>query len=60
MRMLVISRLRDESVMIGDDIEIFIVDIRGEKVRLGIKSPKELPVHRREIYDAIQREKKQN
>lgn len=55
--MLVLSRQRDESIMIGDDVEIIIVDVRGDKVRLGITAPKEIPVHRREIYDAIQREK---
>jgi len=43
--------------MIGDDVEITIVDVRGDKVRLGITAPKHIPVHRREIYDAIQREK---
>ena len=57
--MLVLSRQRDESIMIGDDVEIIIVDVRGDKVRLGITAPKEIPVHRREIYDAIQREKSQ-
>ena len=57
--MLVLSRQRDESIMIGDDVEIIIVDVRGDKVRLGITAPKEIPVHRREIYDAIQREKKE-
>jgi len=57
--MLVLSRQRDESIMIGDDVEITIVDVRGDKVRLGIKAPKEIPVHRREIYEAIQREKKE-
>ena len=55
--MLVLSRQRDESIMIGDDVEITIVDVRGDKVRLGITAPKCIPVHRREIYDAIQREK---
>ncbi len=55
--MLVLSRKRDESIMIGDDVEITIVDVRGDKVRLGITAPKNIPVHRREIYDAIQREK---
>ena len=57
--MLVLSRQKDESIVIGDDggIEIVIVDVRGDKVRLGITAPKEIPVHRREIYDAIQREK---
>ena len=43
--------------MIGDDVEIVIVDVRGDKVRLGITAPKEIPVHRREVYEAIQREK---
>ena len=55
--MLVLSRQRDESIMIGDNVEITIVDVRGDKVRLGITAPKSIPVHRREIYDAIQREK---
>ena len=53
--MLVLSRQRDESIMIGDDVEIIIVDVRGDKVRLGITAPKCIPVHRREIYDAIRR-----
>lgn len=57
--MLVLSRQRDESIMVGDDVEITIVDVRGDKVRLGITAPKSIPVHRREIYDAIQREKAQ-
>lgn len=55
--MLVLSRQRDESIMIGDDVEIIIVDVRGDKVRLGITAPKEIPVHRREIYDAIKKQK---
>jgi len=55
--MLVLSRQKDESIVIGDDIEIIIVDVRGDKVRLGINAPREISVHRREIYDAIQREK---
>ena len=54
--MLVLSRQRDETIMIGDDIEITIVDIRGDKVRLGITAPTHVPVHRKEVYDAIQRE----
>jgi len=57
--MLVLSRQKDESIMIGDEVEITIVDVRGDKVRLGITAPKSIPVHRREIYDAIQREKTQ-
>jgi len=55
--MLVLSRQKDESIVIGDDIEVTIVDVRGDKVRLGITAPKSIPVHRREIYEAIQREK---
>jgi carbon storage regulator len=43
--------------MIGDDVKITIVDVRGDKVRLGITAPKEIPVHRIEVYEAIQREK---
>jgi carbon storage regulator len=54
--MLVLSRHRDESIMIGDDVMITIVDIRGDKVRLGIDAPQEIPVHRQEVYDAIKRE----
>ena len=54
--MLVLSRQRDESIIIGDNIIVTIVDIRGEKVRLGIDAPTEIPVHRREVHEAIQRE----
>ncbi|MEI8371681.1 MAG: carbon storage regulator CsrA [Planctomycetota bacterium] len=54
--MLVLSRQRDESIIIGDNVVITIVDIRGDKVRLGIEAPQEIPVHRQEVYDAIQRE----
>ena len=57
--MLVLSRQRDESIIIGDNIVITIVDIRGDKVRLGIQAPKEIPVHRQEVYDAIKRESSQ-
>ena len=56
--MLVLSRHRDESIMIGDDIVLTIVDIRGDKVRLGIDAPQDIPVHRQEVYEAIQRENK--
>jgi len=55
--MLVLSRQRDETIMIGDDIEITVVDIRGEKVRLGINAPPHISVHRKEVYEAIKREK---
>ncbi len=54
--MLVLSRQRDESIIIGDNIVITVVDIRGDKVRLGISAPTEIPVHRQEVYEAIQRE----
>ena len=54
--MLVLSRQRDETIVIGDDILITIVDIRGDKVRLGINAPQDIPVHRQEVYEAIQRE----
>ena len=57
--MLVLSRQRDESIIIADNIKITIVDIRGDKVRLGIDAPKEIPVHRQEVFDAIQRENEQ-
>ena len=57
--MLVLSRQKEESIIIGDDIEITIVDVRGDKVRLGINAPREISVHRKEIYEAIQREKAQ-
>lgn len=57
--MLVLSRQRDETIMIGDDIEITIVDIRGDKVRLGITAPNSIPVHRKEVYEAIQRENRE-
>lgn len=54
--MLVLSRHRDEQILIGDDIVLTVVDIRGDKVRVGIDAPKEIPVHRREVYDAIKRQ----
>lgn len=55
--MLVLSRQKNESIMIDDDVEITIVDVRGDKVRLGITAPKKISVHRKEVYEAIQREK---
>ncbi len=57
--MLVLSRQRDETIMIGDDIEVTVVDIRGDKVRLGINAPKEISVHRKEVYEAIRKENKE-
>lgn len=56
--MLVLSRQVGEKIMVGDDIELMIVAVRGDKVRLGIKAPRNVEVHRREIYDEIQKEKK--
>jgi len=57
--MLVLSRQRDETIMIGDDVEITVVDIRGDKVRLGITAPRTIQVHRKEVYEAIRRENQQ-
>ncbi len=54
--MLVLSRQRDESIIIGDNVQVTVVDIRGDKVRLGIVAPPEISVHRKEVYEAIQRE----
>ena len=54
--MLVLTRQRDESIMIGDNIKVTIVDIRGEKIRVGVEAPKDVGVHRQEVYDAIRRE----
>ncbi|MFH1312201.1 MAG: carbon storage regulator CsrA [Candidatus Eisenbacteria bacterium] len=54
--MLILTRKRNERIMIGDNIEVVIVDIRGEQVQLGINAPKDVPVHRREVYEAIVRE----
>lgn len=53
--MLVLSRKKDEIIRIGEDISIMIVDIRGDKVRLGIDAPKNMDVHRQEVYEAIQK-----
>lgn len=54
--MLVLTRKVNQSIMIGDDIEVVVLEVRGEQVRLGIKAPRNVTVHRREIYDAIQKE----
>ena len=54
--MLVLSRKRDESIIIGENIVLTIVDIRGDKVRLGIQAPATVPVHRKEVHDAMKRE----
>lgn len=57
--MLVLSRQRDESIIIGENIVITVVDIRGDKVRLGIQAPTEIPVHRQEVFEAIQRDERE-
>ena len=57
--MLVLSRKKNESIVINNDITIVVVEIRGDKVRLGVEAPKEVPVHRREVYDAIKRNEAQ-
>lgn len=53
--MLVLSRKKNESIIINNDIKIVVVEIRGDKVRLGVEAPREVPVHRHEVYEAIQR-----
>ncbi len=52
--MLVLSRKKNESIVINNDIRIVVVEIRGDKVRLGVEAPREVPVHRHEVYEAIQ------
>jgi carbon storage regulator len=54
--MLVLSRKKNESIIINDDVTIVVVEIRGDKVRLGVEAPKEMPVHQNEVYEAIRRE----
>lgn len=56
--MLALTRKKDESIVIGDQIEITVLDIQGDKVKLGIQAPKNIPIHRKEIYLAIQEENK--
>ena len=57
--MLVLSRRKEESIIVGDNIEVKIIEVRGKKVRLGITAPRSISVHRKEIYEAIKREKHQ-
>ncbi|HAP08611.1 MAG TPA: carbon storage regulator [Planctomycetaceae bacterium] len=54
--MLVLSRQSDETIVIGDNIRVTIVEVRGDKVRIGIEAPRDVTVHRQEIYDAIRRD----
>lgn len=55
--MLVLSRKKNESIVINDNIIVTVVEVRGDKVRLGVQAPKEVPVHRSEVHEAIQAEK---
>ena len=55
--MLVLSRKKDEKIIIGDNITLMVIEIRGDKVRLGIEAPKDVSVHREEVYEAIRRER---
>ena len=57
--MLVLSRYRDESIYIGDDVVITVVDIRGDRVRIGVQAPANVSVHRQEVYEAIKQESKE-
>ncbi|WP_417396925.1 carbon storage regulator CsrA [Gimesia chilikensis] len=57
--MLVLSRKKDESIVINENITVTIVEIRGDKVRLGLTAPRDIPIHRQEVYQAIQNEKEQ-
>jgi carbon storage regulator len=54
--MLVLARKRDQSIMIGDDVEIIVVDIHGDQVKLGINAPRHIAVHRKEVYEEVQKE----
>lgn len=58
--MLVLSRKKNESIIIGDTIKLVVVEIRGDKVRLGVEAPQDVPVHRQEVYDAIKRANAKN
>lgn len=55
--MLVLARKKGQTIVIGDNILVTVVEIRGDKVRLGVEAPREVPVHRQEVYDAINRER---
>lgn len=57
--MLVLSRRKNEAIMIGDDVVITILEIRGDRVRLGIEAPRAVPVHRSEVYHSIRKEQSQ-
>ena len=57
--MLVLARKRNQSIVIADNIEIFIVDINNDQVKIGIKAPKEVSIHRKEVYESIKKEMKE-
>jgi carbon storage regulator len=54
--MLVLSRCKDEEIVIGNEIRVMVIDVRGDNVRLGITAPRDVSIHRREVYDKIQEE----
>lgn len=56
--MLILTRKKNEIIMIGDDIRVLVVEIRGERCRIGIDAPKDTPIYRQEIYDAIKKDEK--
>lgn len=58
--MLVLTRKKNESIVINDDITIVVVEVRGDKVKLGVEAPRAIPVHRREVYDKIRNSQKEN
>ena len=58
-RVLVLTRKSNQSIMIGDEIEISVLSVMGDKVRVGIQAPRSIPVYRREVYAAIQREREE-
>lgn len=58
--MLVLTRKTNESIMIGDEIEVTVIDIRGDHVKIGISAPRAISVHRKEVYEAIRREKSES
>ncbi|MCG3197887.1 MAG: carbon storage regulator CsrA [Candidatus Omnitrophica bacterium] len=57
--MLVLSRKKDEVIVVGDDIEITVVDIRGDQVKIGVSAPRSVSIHRKEVFDAIRNENRE-
>jgi len=58
--MLILTRRQGETLMIGDDVTVTVLSVKGNQVRIGVEAPKHVPVHRKEIWDRIQREKEEN